>query len=227
MPRFYDTESFSYTGASDSDSDTPGECTIVTAPVRQIVRRVRVSPFTREKDLSNYRFPDCIKEKAVHMAIQLSLPPRKSRPKLQQIFFCILCAYAELGKICDPQRVAAELELSQKDINSAYSTHNQAFINYSMPKVPSKAENYVSYYLEDLGIDDSQSEFICEKMDELLEKDPSLREKYPQDFAVASILYYLQTNGFEFKQRNAVIKLQRSPTLISSLIKYLEILDNA
>lgn len=227
MPRFYETESFSYVVSSDSDSDVPPESKLVVAPVRRPVRRVRVSPFTVEKDLIDYRFPDRIKEKAVQMAVRLSLPPRKSRPKLQQIFFCVLCAYAELGQICDPQRVAAELELSQKDVNSAYSAHNQAFINYSMPKVPSKAENYVTYYLEDLGIDASESEFICGKMDILLEKDPSLREKYPQDFAIASILYHLQTNGFEFKQRDAIRNLGRSPTLISNLIKYLELLDNA
>ena len=227
MPRFYDSETFSLLVSSDSEDDTQTGVKLATAPLRRIVRRTRVCPFSVEKDLVDYRFPLAIKERAVQLAIQLSLPARKSRPKLQQIFFCILCAYAELGRICDPQRVASELDLSRKDVNSAYSTHNQASINYTPPKVPSNAENYVIYYLEDLGIDEEQSQYICEKMYEFLLKDPTLREKYPQDFAAASILYYLQINGFEFKLRDTVTRLGRSTPLITNLIKYLERLDNA
>lgn len=177
------------------------------------------------KDLSKYRIPPCIKDKANELARRLKLDKRKGKRKKILLYFLIKSAYAEKGWICDPKVIESELELTKREVNCANSTYNEAQIGYAPPIVSNFYGNFIPYYLYQLGIEDSGiiSQQIIDYSKKLITGD--LEQKFPHDLALAVILYYLQLHGYKTK-KDIIPSLKRSPSIINNIIKNLEKNDN-
>lgn len=195
------------------------------------------------KDLKNYNFPDMVKTKANELAIKLQLKPHKNKPKRQQIFFLITSAYAECKILCDDSRVAEELKLKQTDINQARAIYNQVRTGYLAPEVPNRIYNWICTHLADIGLNEAladdvdyliKSILIKEKNlknenPKVLGKSKKIKDNYPQDIALAAILYELEMRGIvddKSSREQLITQLYRKPSLVNTLFSYIKKVDN-
>ena len=195
------------------------------------------------KDLKNYNFPDMVKTKANELAIKLQLKPHKNKPKRQQIFFLITSAYAECKILCDDSRVAEELKLKQTDINQARAIYNQVRTGYLAPEVPNRIYNWICTHLADIGLNEAladdvdyliKSILIKEKNlknenPKVLGKSKKIKDNYPQDIALAAILYELEMRRIiddKSSREQLITQLYRKPSLVNTLFSYIKKVDN-
>lgn len=169
------------------------------------------------KDLERYNFPEKIKEKAAQLARDLRLESRKSRPKLELLFFCVKSAYAECGKLYDSNAIAEELDnMTKKEVNHSNSTYTQVQTGYSEPEVKQNVTNYVNMYLDKLGIEsENVGPEVMKRITPLIKNDrkqpreTQKLKKLPQDLAVAGIIYYLMMKGFKVNIEKIVNTVKR------------------
>jgi hypothetical protein len=197
------------------------------------------------KDLEKYDFPDMIKTKANLLASQLKLKSHKNKPKLQQIFFLITSAYAECGQLCDDNRIAKELGLKQTDINRARAIYNQVRTGYVRPQVPSAIPNWILTHLSDIGLSEDLKDDVDYLIKSILVKEKNLRtegakiimknkkikDNYPQDIALAGILYELELRAIiedkdKKNKEKLIFSLGRKPNVVLSLLNYIKKIDN-
>jgi transcription initiation factor TFIIIB Brf1 subunit/transcription initiation factor TFIIB len=191
--------------------------------------RTRNAPLSIERDFAEIELPNSIKEKACEIAEREGFEPRKSRPKVKQMYMCIRFAHAELGLPCDPQHIARMLNMSLKEINSAETTYNEATTGYAPPEVEDIAENYIPFHLENIGVAGSFTKEINKLLSQLLHKEPDLRNVNPLNLAAAAIVYYFRIKSLVKKSDEAkdlIIRMNRPVAAMTTLIKRLESIHN-
>lgn len=197
------------------------------------------------KDLEKYDFPDIVKTKANLLATQLKLKPHKNKPKLQQIFFLISSAYAECNLLCEDNRIARELGLKQTDINQSRAIYSQVRTGYERPIVPCGISNWILTHISDIGLNEDLRDDIDHLITSILIKEKNLRneeskitakakkikDNYPQDIALAGILYQLEMKGIlddtdRKSKEKLILLLGRKTTIVCSLLNYMKKIDN-
>lgn len=217
--------------SSDSEEELTqdGKNSSKKHPTKKRTVRVRSAPLSLDRDFGGLIFPDTIKEKACQIAERERFEPRKSRQKVKMMYMCIRYAYAECGLLCDPQKIAEELNMTRKEVNSAETTYNEATTGYAPPEIGNLAENWIATYLGKILIDDSYLEILIKLLSQLLQKDPDLRNIKPEDLAAATIIYCFRIKHILRKPdeiKDLIIRLDRPVTIVNSLVKRLETLHN-
>jgi transcription initiation factor TFIIIB Brf1 subunit/transcription initiation factor TFIIB len=81
-------------------------------------------------------------------------------------------------------------------------------------------------YCERLGVDKNSITYIQNCGEDLLRKDPELDDDFPQNIAVATILYYLTISGVEINRREYSKTVGLSEVTITNIYKKIMGIDN-
>lgn len=217
--------------SSDSENDDLQSEKKSSSPKSRSKRlmRARNAPLTIERDFAEIELPKSIKQKACEIAEREGFEPRKSRPKVKQMYMCIRYAHAELGLPCDPQHIARMLNMTRKEINSAETTYNEATTGYAPPEIEDVAEVFIPFHLEKIGVDQSFSKEIIEILGQLLQKEPDLRNANQIHLSAAIIAYCFRIKRINKKNeetKDLIIRLNCPVAAVNSLIKRLEAIHN-
>lgn len=151
------------------------------------------------KDLAGLPIEDNVRVYANEIFQQLGfVNPRKS-PRKQIMFFCIYQAYKRLHVHKDPNELARMLNMTKKEINSAYRLCSESRTGIKIPIVQVKPSNLLPDFAKRVGLIGDYSDLMY-LSDRITEKRPSLLEKIPQTVAVGILNYYCQTRGIDVSQ---------------------------
>lgn len=178
-------------------------------------------------DLKCYQLPDDVKNKAD--SIYLKMIPRTRRKKIrkQLVFFCVYCAYLELGIVVNPMQLGKQFGLTSGEVQRCGSLFSKLQTGYTPPVVDSTPLNYVPGFCENLGLSTEAIEEISRIYDAVSSNDERLSQENPQTVASGLLKYYIETNGIVMKDSKAIsVITNRSSVTIDSMYKRIAVADN-
>jgi transcription initiation factor TFIIIB Brf1 subunit/transcription initiation factor TFIIB len=158
---------------------------------------------------------------------QLNLTTKRGRQRRKLIFYCVIKAYRELGIVCDPKVVAKEVGIKTTDINKAMNIGNEysRLSGNNNNGFYHKPQDFIPEYCKQLMIPEDCTQDILRLTSNIIEKQPSILENYPQILAAAIILYYLTTHGVNIDIEEFSRMFLRSPVTIQKLVKVIADVD--
>lgn len=177
-------------------------------------------------DLAKYNIPEDIIAKADELYKADKVDICRQRKRIFLLFYYTLEAYRENHKDVDPNKIGIVFGLSQGDIMTAVSTFNKkknsCKISFTSPIQLTMA------YCDELRINDS---IIKDEIHDLcmnvISKDPTLVNSYPQTIASGILYYYFQTTNYEPDKATFELIVGRSAATIKKMAKHVSIIDNA
>lgn len=177
-------------------------------------------------DLSKSNISEDVKLLADDIYRRLNLNTKRGRQRKKLMFYCVIKAYRELGIVCDPKIVAKEVGINMNEINKAINMGNEySRISGSDNGVYHKPQDFIPDYCKQLMLPDECKEEILKLTSEIINKQPSILENYPQVLAAAIILYYLTTHGVKIDIDEFSKIFLRSPVTIQKLVKVIADID--
>ena len=156
-----------------------------------------------EADLKSIDIPDEVKNLVISLASSCPRETHRMGVRRQQLFSYIYLAYLQLGFKFDPDKIRAEMKMSQREVNMALriiSGTSSTYIPLPMQdSEPLSAPIVVIspiVYLEDICKANNLSEHLPEisKMaKEILAKKKILLEYNPKHIAISLIKHYMNT----------------------------------
>jgi transcription initiation factor TFIIIB Brf1 subunit/transcription initiation factor TFIIB len=199
------------------------------------------------RDINLMDLPIQIKTRAISILESISPGIKRRRKRQQLIYFCVKTAYINSEFTLDLSQLAKLIGVDQKDMNIADNEYSEYSIGKPLTSsviIKSPSEFIVSSCRE-LGLPDSYDDDILEQWTRLEQASKeavgflringadsslinlhSFDDHYPQDIALANIIYYLTTNGEPNDLDKRVAKLKRSAPKIKALKGVIERLDN-
>jgi hypothetical protein len=159
-----------------------------------------------EKDLKPLPIPEEVKALVIQMARSNNQDVHRMGIRRQQLFSYIYLAYLQLNQWLDPQKLAEDLGMTQRDINlalrvvSATSStdiplpkQNNSYM--VVPIVVISPLNYIDEVCQKNGLQNQISE-VRTLANRVLQASTSLLEQKPKQVAVAIVKYYMDLNSY-------------------------------
>ncbi|AHH01988.1 transcription initiation factor TFIIB [Pithovirus sibericum] len=169
-------------------------------------------------ELSQLEIPDEIRLEANRVYQQLEIPVKRNKNRKRMIFFCIYRAYDNLYQLKDSRSIADLVGLPYNEINKAFSICSKVQTGHSIPIIHKTAAEFIPVILKDLGVELELSDILA-VLEEVIEKDKSLKDDFPQTVAAAVICYYLCINGIVFQRKEIAEVTRRSEMTIQKIYK--------
>jgi len=134
------------------------------------------------------------------------------------IFFCVYAAYLRLGITEEPRVIAELVSLPSNEIPKAFSLCSELQTGFSMPIRQKEAKDFFPVILKELRIDVPLEE-LEDILNYVVEKDPSLKDDFPQTVAAAVIYYYLEINGYKTSRAEIAKIIRRSDMSLDKKVK--------
>lgn len=219
------------------------ECTECGMLVKTICNNVFVSDNTETsvgsilKDMEALNFPAEIKKKADDIykrikKVECSTHRGKKRKKL--IAFCIYNAYKEINSSetgetysFDPKYITKSLGLKFSDLTKASSMFSEVQTGYKTVAIKSTPKEYIKIFGEKLGFFEDTINSILSLYDEILLKDKSLLEDYPNKVASGIILYFITINGLKYTKKDMAEYTSLTEVTIGSMFNKISLIHNS
>jgi transcription initiation factor TFIIIB Brf1 subunit/transcription initiation factor TFIIB len=172
-----------------------------------------------------------VSEEAKLMAdsIFMKLNPltKRGNRRKQLIFFCLYYAYIELGQPQDPKKIAQIVGIKSSGITKAFSMFSQAQTGYKPPNIYILPIHLIPQYCESLHLTPETTQDVLNFAQMILDKDPSLKERFPQKIAGGILLYYLTINGATVNRKEFAKLIQLSEVTIANVYKHIASIHNS
>ena len=178
-------------------------------------------------DLSKLQISDQIKNEAESIYQSLHKDTKRKTNRKRQIFYCLYRAYHDSGEVKEPTEIAKIVGLKSSEINAAFALFSQIQTGYPNPIVQRTPQDFVPGILQSVGVDLEDRSALMELFDEILQKDPSLLEEFPQAVAGAIIFYYLEINGVPISKKDVAKSVNRSEMTLQKVYKKIVAVHNA
>lgn len=178
------------------------------------------------KDMESFDLSDDIKNKAEEIFGKLNSATKRGNRRKQLIFFCIYNAYNEVGNPQDPKRIAEMVGIRTSEMTKALSMFSEAQTGYKPPSIHVNALHFLPQYCNDLNLTEDTTNEILNFAQKILDRDPDLKETFPQKVAAGILSYYAKINGITIDKRFYSKMVQLSDVTINNMRKYIEKLDN-
>lgn len=172
-------------------------------------------------DLKETKISDDVRQKAYEIYCKMQCRPYRARRRQMLTFYCIYNAYKELGISKNPNELITLVGLDKKYITQAFALFNNNNINY---KLPDEFEQEVTpntfidqyFYLTKLDKEYHLNP-IHILTNDILTRDPSLLDKFPQEVALAILIYYMKFNKVKYDIKDYSNLLNKSPATLTNL----------
>ena len=178
-------------------------------------------------DLKSYSLPDDIKNKADSIYSKMIPRTRRKKIRKQLVFFCVYCAYLELGIDVNPMQLGTQFGLTHGEVQKCGSLFSKLQTGYTPPVVNSTPLNYIPGFCQDLGLGEDAIEQIAQIYEVVSSVDEKLSQENPHTVASGLLKYYVITNGISLKDANAISTItKRSSVTIDAMYKRIALADN-
>ena len=178
------------------------------------------------KDLENLPIPEAIKYKADEINFKMGGSLGKDNRKMQRIYFCIHCAYHEVGTPQDPKYIAQILGLKSGDITKAAATFSQVQTGYEPPIIQKTADDFLPKYCEQFDFSPEMIKEVLLLSQKVYQKNAALRETAPQNVAAGILYYYATTHGIHIEKKSYARLIKRTEVIVSQMYKEVAKIDN-
>lgn len=198
------------------------------------------SPETRKRklasqqDIGKYllhlRLPEHIKIRAADIRRKMTLPTKRCSNLDKLIFYCVYNSYIELKETFLPEELANICGVNCKDISKILRMFPSVATKYVSPIDDKSAVDYISeiFGILKTGLHPSQLPSIISLSKRIIDKAGERLDQFPENVAVAIILYYMDLNGICYNINDINIMGRRvAISTISTLKKRIETIDNS
>jgi len=178
--------------------------------------------------LKQYPLDDEIRVRANIINGKMKVTFHRSKKLVQYLFYCVYCAYRELGLHVNPQKLGEMFKLTSHEITQANLIYCCMQTKYEPKDMEVSPLDYIPDYCQDLGLSKGAEEEIIKIGREVIEKYPPILEKPPRNIAAGIISYYMKTEGVVLndpKHLAAVAHL--SPANIREVFKIISVIYNS
>lgn len=179
------------------------------------------------KEMDGLTVSDEAKLMADSIFMKLNPLTKRGNRRKQLIFFCLYYAYIELGQPQDPKKIAQIVGIKPSGITKAFSMFSQAQTGYKPPNLYITPIHLIPQYCESLHLTTETTQDILNFAQTILDKDPNLKERFPQKIAGGILLYYLTINGFSVNRKEFAKLIQLSDVTISNVFKQIASIHNS
>lgn len=167
-------------------------------------------------DLAPLEISEQVKIEANNIFQTLNIPTKRKANRTRVIFFCVFMAYQNLGKVEEPRVIAKSVGLQHKEISKAFSICSKLHTDYVPTFTQKTPQDFVPIIINKLGID-TEVEEIVELLQEVLDKDPSLKDDFPQTVAAACVSFFLEIKGIKFPRSEIAHIIERSDMTLQKI----------
>lgn len=211
---------------SNEDNTTPSTSTDVKSKGRKSRGVSKVEPSIL-KDMTNLPYSDNVKQCANSIFVRFTNNKTyRSQRRLRLIFYCIYSAHKELDLDVNPAEVAKIVGIDPRNCSKALSLFSEVQTGYRPPQTSSTPQHFLSGYCTKLNIKDEETKTIIALADNILRKEPNLREKSPQKIAAGVLKYWMNTSGIKMSDEQYAEVVMQSSTTIKCIVNEIEIIDN-
>lgn len=178
------------------------------------------------KEMENIPLPEEIKIKAEEIFNKLNPQTKRGNRRKQLIFFCIHSAYLELGNPQDPKKIAQLVGIKNSKMTKSLSMYSQAQTGYKPPLIFVTPLDFIPQYCEMLKLTEETTQDVKLFAETILQKDTTLKQKFPQKIAAGILLYYLTINGIQINKKEYAKVIQLSEVTINNIYKQIVSLHN-
>lgn len=180
--------------------------------------------FSIMNELNKINIPDDIKKDAERIYHTLNYHIRRGRKRKKMIFYCIYNAFLEHDIIYDPYILADYIGLESNEVQKCFSMF--MVDNYKPVLRRFHPKDFFYHYCKifNIGLDIlPELEKLC---DEIIDKDKTLLETFPQTVAASILYYFLTIKGITINKVEFCKKLKRSETFITKLYERIASIHN-
>jgi transcription initiation factor TFIIIB Brf1 subunit/transcription initiation factor TFIIB len=178
------------------------------------------------KEMEYLDIPETIKQKADEIYVILSHMTKRGNRKKQLLFFCLYNAYIEMRQPQDPKSIAKMIGLTQSEITKAFTTYADYQTGYKPRQITITPFDLIPKYCKELNLTKEIQEEILNFAKNILNKDPSLYQTFPQKVAAGIIKYYLSIGGIEINRSQYSQIIDLSEVTINTMYKRIASIDN-
>lgn len=216
-PKEYVTDPFDSSNNDQTFYNGYGETHVMTRKNRSILPDLEPYPLT--EDIKNEA--DVIYNKMI---------PRLHRSKIrnQMLFHCVYNAHLELDRHVNPVQLGKMFGLTQGEVERCDSIFSPLQTGYEPKCKTTSPTEYLTGFCEKMGISDEATANVIKLANNLLSKDPDLKEQRPQTVAAGILKYYTYIHGITTDDPYKINKVtDRSPVTIDSVFKKISDIDNS
>ena len=165
------------------------------------------------KELERLRLPEKVLNEADRIFVKIKPATTKGNRRWELLFYCVYCAYQDLGIAVDPNFIAKDLGMPKESIPKAINTFS-AYAGYKPVSRIYLPTSLIRSYADKLNLSNvdeiiSLGEMICRKTDDF-------NEDYPQKFSAGIVLFYLSLNCCSIDKRILAEKLCTTEATLNS-----------
>lgn len=172
-------------------------------------------------DLNNIEITDDIKQKSLEIFQKMGSPSRRGNRRKLLIFDCIYHAYKELGYNKNPIEISTLLGLDKNKITKALSMYGAIHTKYQISEEIEERVTPITFiyqYFNLTGLNDNNIIPLIQLTEEILQKDSKLYDDhFPQEVAVAIIMYYMTINGIKYNINKFLEIINKSQNTLTNI----------
>ena len=210
--------------------NTEGLCTrcgLLCQTFEETTGDLKVSSKSIRSDMENLPVPEDIKSRAELIFLRLKAVTKRGNRRKQLVFFCIYEAYKEVGTPQDPKKIASVVGIKSSEMTKALSMFSEVQTGYKSKFIHVDPKDLLPGYAEQLTLPKETIEELLKFAEEIINKDPELKEKFPQKVASGILKYYLEINGATLNMKEYAKIIQLSEVTINSMYKSIVKIHNS
>lgn len=179
-------------------------------------------------DLSGFDIPADIKNRADAIFNKMTYRVHRGNMRKKLLFYCVYNAYIESDITIDPISLGHMFELKPGEVQKCDSIFSPLQTGYyPKPKITSPIE-YIPSYCKKMGLTSQAEVEIISIAQDIMKKDPDLRQQNPQTVAAGFLKYYIVTNGITVPDSSLFRTVTgRSNVTIESMYRKISTIDNS
>jgi len=178
-------------------------------------------------DLKQYAFTDDIKNQADVIYNKMIYRVRRGKIRSQMLFFCVYCAHLELNRDVNPTQLGVLFDLTPGEVQRCDSIFSPLQTNYRPPSTNTSPLRYLPGYCEKMELSEEAVTEIMRLANNVLRKDPDLKQENPQTVAAGLLRYFTYTNGIITDDPQKITKVTgRSNVTIDVMFRRIATIDN-
>lgn len=178
-------------------------------------------------DLKQYAFTDDIKNQADVIYNKMIYRVRRGKIRSQMLFFCVYCAHLELNRDVNPTQLGSLFDLTPGEVQRCDSIFSPLQTGYRPPSTNTSPLRYLPGYCEKMELSEEAVTEIMRLANNVLRKDPDLRQENPQTVAAGLLRYFTYTNGIITDDPQKITKVTgRSNVTIDVMFRRIATIDN-
>ena len=181
-------------------------------------------------ELLSFEFYPEIVDEAEKIYKQINNSVSRGKKRNLKTLYCVFNAHLNLDRVTDIKLLAQKMNIPRKKISKAFTLCSPIKTGYIFRKVRFSISDYIGLYTDELGLEYTQKAQINYLSKNMFNDDKDkvflLKENSNQTLAIAFIIHYLKSNGYD-KDIERLKRIVYRPTgTVDSVVKKISEIEN-